>query len=86
MFSRCECVSGIIDGSNGNKFDSNGSKQSLAEAKGTCGDIFRFPGGARESSKSTAASHSNQVSKLGNIEEYFGELHESVLHSGISTC
>ena len=29
-------------------------------------------GGARESSKFTAASHSNQVSALGHIEEYFG--------------
>ena len=38
----------------------------------TIGDIFRLPGGARESSKSTAASHSNQVSALGHIEEYFG--------------
>ena len=26
----------------------------------------------KESSKSTAASHSNQVSALGHIEEYFG--------------
>ena len=44
VFSRCECVSGIIDGSNGNIFDSTGSEQSLAEAKRTCGDILRFPG------------------------------------------
>ena len=43
-------------------------------------------GGARESSKSTAASHSNQVSALGHIEEYFGELHESVLQAGILRC
>ena len=72
VFSRCERVSGRIDGSNGNTFDSTGSKQSLAESKRTCGDIFRSPGGARESSKSTAASHSNQVSALGHIEGYFG--------------
>ena len=71
-FSRYECVSGIIDGSNGNTFDSTGSKQSLAESKRTYGDIFRLPGGARESSKFTAASYSNQVSALGHIEEYFG--------------
>ena len=86
MFSRCERVSGRIDGSNGNTFDSTGSEQSLAEAKRTCGDILRLPGGARESSKSTAASHSNHVSELGHIEEYFGELHKSVLHDGILTC
>ena len=55
VFSRCERVLGIIDGSNGNKFDSTGSEQSLVEAKRTCSDILRLPGGARESSKSTAA-------------------------------
>ena len=86
MFSRCERVSGRIDGSNGNIFDSTGSKKSLAEAKSTCGDILILPGGSRESSKSTAASHSNQVSAFGHIEEYFGELHESVLRAGILTC
>ena len=72
VFSRCEHVSGRIDGSNGNTFDSTGSEQSLAESKRTYGDIFRLPGGARESSKYTPASHSNQVSALGHIEEYFG--------------
>ena len=72
VFSRCECVSGIIDGSNGNTFHYTGSEQSLAESKRKCGDIFRLPWGARESSKSTAASYSNQVSALGHIEEYFG--------------
>ena len=72
VLSRCECVSGRIDGSNGNTFDSTGRKQSLAESKRKCGDILRLPVGARESSKSTAASHSNQVSALGHIEEYFG--------------
>ena len=61
VFSRCERVLRRIDGSNGNKFDSTGNEQSLAEFKRTCGDIFRLTGGARESSKSTAASHSNQV-------------------------
>ena len=86
VFSRCECVSRRIDGSNGNTFDSTGSEKSLAKAKRTCGDILRFPGGARESSKYNTASHSNQVSALGHIEEYFGELHESVLHAGILTC
>ena len=45
VFSRCESVSGIIDGSNGNTFNSTGSKQSLAESKSKCGDMFRFPGG-----------------------------------------
>ena len=68
----CERVSGRIDGSNGNTFDSTGSEQSLAESKRTCSDIFRLPGGDRESSKSTAASHSNQVSAIGHIEEFFG--------------
>ena len=72
MFSRCEHVSGRIDGSNSNSFDSTGREQTLAESKRTCGDIFRLPGGARESSKSTAVSHSNQVSALGHIEECFG--------------
>ena len=72
VFSRCECVSGRIDGSNGNTFDSTGSEQILAESKRTRGDIFRLPGGARESSKSTAVSYSNQESALGHIEEYFG--------------
>ena len=72
MFSRCERVSGIIDGSNGNTFDSTGSKKSLVESKRTCGDIFILPWGARESSKSTSALHSNQVSALRHIEEYFG--------------
>ena len=86
MFSRCEHVSGIIDGSNGNTFDSTGSKQSLAESKRKCGDIFRLPGGSRESRKYTAQSHSNQVSALGYIEEYFGELHESILHADTLTC
>ena len=46
-FSRCECVSRIIDRSNGNKFDSTGSEQSLAESKRTCGDIVRLSRGAR---------------------------------------
>ena len=69
---RCERLSGRIDGSNGNTFDSTGSKQSLAKSKRTCNDIFILPEGARESSKSTAASHSNQVLALGHIEEYFG--------------
>ena len=68
----CGCIPGRIDGSNGNTFDSTGREQSLTESKRTCGDIFRLSGGARESSKSTAASHSNQVSALGHIEEYFG--------------
>ena len=68
----CERVSGRIYGSNGNTFDSTGSEKILDESKRTCGDIFILPGGARESSKSTAASHSNQVSALGHIEEYFG--------------
>ena len=86
VFSRCECVSGIIDGSNGNTFDSTGSEKIRAEYKRTCGDIFRLTGGVRESRKSTAASHYNQVSALGHIEEYFGELHESVLYAGILTC
>ena len=72
VFSRCERVSWRIDGSNGNTFDSTGSKQSLAKSKRTCGDIFRLPGSARESSKYTAASHFNQVPALGHIEEYFG--------------
>ena len=31
-----------------------------------------FLGGDRESSKSTAALHSNQVPALGHIAEYFG--------------
>ena len=85
VFSRCERVSGRIDGSNGNTFDSTGCEQSLAESKRTCGDIFRLPRGARESSKSTAASHSNQVLALGHIEECFGLLHTSILHAGIIT-
>ena len=72
VFSRCERVSGRIDGYYGNIFDSTGSEQSLAKSKRICGDIFRLTGGARESSKSTAASHSNQVLALGHIEEYFG--------------
>ena len=82
----CKPVSGRIDGSNGNTFDSTGSKQSLDESKRTCGDIFRLPADARESSKSTAASHSNEVLALRYIEEYFGQLHQSVLHAGILTC
>ena len=86
VFSRCERISGRIDGSNGNTFDSTGSEKILAEAKSMCGDITRLPWGARESSKSTAASYSNQVSALEHIEEYFGELHVSVLHAGILTC
>ena len=87
MFSAgCECVSGRIDGSNGNTFDSTGSEQSLSEAKRMCSDILRLPGGARESSKFTSALHSNKVSALGHTEEYFGELHEFVLHTGILTC
>ena len=85
MFSRCECVSGRIDGSNVNTFDSTGREQSLTKAKRTCGDIIRLPRSAKESRKSTAASHSNQVLALGYIEEYFGELHESVLHAGLLT-
>ena len=48
------------------------AKKSLAESMRTYSDIFRLPGGDRESSKSTAASHSNKVSALGHIEEYFG--------------
>ena len=72
VFSRCKFVSGRIDGSNDNAFDSTGSEQSLADSKRTCGDIFRLPGNARESRKSTATSHSNQVSAPGHIEEYFG--------------
>ena len=34
VFSRCECVSGRIDGSNGNTFDSTGSGQSMASLRG----------------------------------------------------
>ena len=72
VISRCKCVSGRIDGSNGNTFDSTDSEQSLAESKRTGGDIFILPGGARDSNKSTVASHSNQVLAILNIEEYFG--------------
>ena len=42
VFSRCEHVSGIIDGSNGNTFDSIGSEQILADSKRTGVDIFRL--------------------------------------------
>ena len=86
VFSRRKRVSGRIDGSNGNIFDSTVSEKSLAEAKRTCSDILRLPGGTRESIKSTAVSHSNQVMALGHIGEYFDELHKSVLHAGILTC
>ena len=72
VFSRCKHISGRIDGSNANIFDSTGIEQSLVESKRTCDDIFILPGGAKDISKSTAASHSNQVSALGHIEEYFG--------------
>ena len=72
VFSKCERVSGRIYRSNGNTFDSTGREKILAESKRTCGDILRLPGGAKESRKSTAVSHSNQVSALGHIEEYFG--------------